>query len=142
MRSFTAQVPDLQTTGPIVHMRVWVDPSAEESMTRRGDGVPAPVEVKGLIDTGASTSVIQPFVVRELGLQPVGVVSIHTPSSRGVRCFQYLVRFVFPNGVAAEVLAVEAPLEGQAIQCLIGRDVLAGGVLIYTGYMNQFTLSF
>jgi hypothetical protein len=31
---------------------------------------------------------------------------------------------------------------GQNIQCLIGRDILQHGVLIYIGYSNQFTLSF
>ena len=52
------------------------------------------------------------------------------------------MRLVFPHNVVAEVAAIEAPLEGQAIQCLIGRDVLSHGVFVYTGYINQFTLSF
>ncbi len=49
----------------------------------------------------------------------------------------------FPNGVMVHnAVAIEAPLAGQHIQCLIGRDILQHGVLIYVGYMNQFTLSF
>ena len=39
-------------------------------------------------------------------------------------------------------IAIEAPLGGQHIECLIGRDVLKHGVLTYIGYINQFTLSF
>lgn len=75
-------------------------------------------------------------------MQPVGVVAISTPSSRNVSCYQYLVRLLFPNNVVVETLAIEAPLMGQQIQCLIGRDVLAHAVLVYTGYINQFTISF
>jgi hypothetical protein len=52
------------------------------------------------------------------------------------------VRFILPNNVIFQALAIEAPLKGQQTQCLIGRDVLAHAVFVYTGYINQFTLSF
>lgn len=48
----------------------------------------------------------------------------------------------FPNNMVVDGTVIEAPLQGQHIQGLIGRDILAHGVLIYTGYANQFTLSF
>ncbi|MGQ9695187.1 MAG: hypothetical protein ACUVWV_10630 [Thermodesulfobacteriota bacterium] len=95
-----------------------------------------------MIDTGATGSVIQPVIAKQLGFQPVGVVSISTPSSQSVPCLQYVIRLMFPNNVIVEGLAIEAPLQGQHIQCLIGRDVLAHGVFVYIGYINQFTLSF
>jgi predicted aspartyl protease len=142
MPSFTAQLPDLQSLGPLVDMKIWIGTAVELALKKAGTGVPAPFSVKGMIDTGATGSVIQPAAVQALGLQPVGVVLINTPSSQNVSCFQYLVRLVFPNNVVVESLAIEAPLIGQQIQCLIGRDVLAHSVLVYTGYINQFTLSF
>lgn len=77
-----------------------------------------------------------------LGLQPVGVAYINTPSSTNVACHEYLVGLIFPNNVLAETTILEAPLEGQHIQCLIGRDVLAHGVFVYIGYGNLFSLSF
>jgi hypothetical protein len=50
---------------------------------------------------------------------------------------------VFPNNLnTLSIIATEAPLQGQHIQCLIGRDVLKNAVLIYTGHDNSFTLSF
>jgi len=94
-----------------------------------------------MIDTGASGSVIDPNTAKQLGLQPVGVVSIATPSSANVLCPQYVVRLLFPNNVIIQAIAIEAPMQGQQIQCLIGRDVLALGVLVYTGYLNQFSFS-
>ncbi len=70
------------------------------------------------------------------------MVHVNTPSSTNVRCYEYLVRLVFPNNVTYEGTVIEAPLQGQHIQCLVGRDVLARGVFIYIGYTNTFTLSF
>jgi len=44
-------------------------------------------------------------------------------------------------GLIYEGPFISAPLEGQEISSLIGRDVLKNGILIYIGYMNQFTFS-
>jgi len=107
-----------------------------------GGSVPDPVPIKAMIDTGATGSVLQPEIAQRLGLQPVGAVTISTPSSENVPCYQYSVRLLFPDNVIVEAIVVEAPLRGQLIQCLVGRDVLAHCVLVYTGYINQFTLSF
>ena len=95
-----------------------------------------------MIDTGATVSVVQEGLPAQLGLEPVGITYGNTPSSTNVACHEYLVGLIFPNNVLAEATILEAPLEGQHIQCLIGRDVLAHGVLVYIGYGNLFSLSF
>jgi hypothetical protein len=104
--------------------------------------VPAPIQVVAMIDTGATGSVIRQGLAAQLGLNPVGVTYINTPSSTNVSCYEYLVQILFPNNVLIETTALEAPLQGQHIQCLIGRDVLANAVLVYIGYANLFSLSF
>lgn len=142
MPSFTTQLPDLQQQGPVVDIRAWIGTAVEESLKKASSKPPEPIQVKAMIDTGATGSVIQPDIAKQLGLQPIGVVYINTPSSENVACYQYVLRLVFPNNVVVQAIAVEAPLRGQQIQCLIGRDVLAHGVFVYTGYINQFTLSF
>jgi predicted aspartyl protease len=142
MPSFTSQLPNLQSIGPVVDVRVGVGTSVENALKKAGSPIPPMVSAKGMIDTGATSSVIQPSIVQSLGLQPVGIANISTPSSANVPCNQYLIRVFFPNNVIAETIAIEAPMQGQQIQCLIGRDILSHGVLVYTGYMNQFTLSF
>jgi predicted aspartyl protease len=123
-------------------MRVWIGTPVDDALKKSGASLPAPVPITGMIDTGATGTVVQPDVARKLGLQPVGVVTISTPSSENVPCYQYIVRLIFPSNVIVEAIAVEAPLKGQHIQCLVGRDVLAHGILVYTGYINQFSLSF
>lgn len=96
----------------------------------------------GMIDTGATGSVIRQGLPAQLGLKPIGVTYINTPSSMNVACYEYLVRFVFPNNVLFETTVLETPLQGQHIECLIGRDVLAHGVFVYIGYGNLFSPSF
>lgn len=101
------------------------------------------IKVSAMIDTGATGTVLSQGLAETLGIKPVGSTSINTPSSTNVMCHQYDVQIVFPNQVTMEsIVIIEAPLQGQHIQCLIGRDVLQHGVLIYTGYDNSFTLTF
>ncbi len=104
--------------------------------------MPPLVPALAMIDTGASATVIQQGIAAKLGLNPVGVTQITTPSHANVRCYRYIVRLVFPNNVTVESTVIEAPLQGQHIRCLIGRNVLAHGVLVYIGYRNLFSLSF
>ncbi|MFQ5895551.1 MAG: aspartyl protease family protein [Nitrospinota bacterium] len=96
-----------------------------------------------MIDTGATGSVIKHGLAAQLGLNPVSVTYITTAMATvPQRCLVYLVRLVFPNNVIADLSVIEAPLRGQHIQFLIGRDLLARGVLVYIGYGNLFSLSF
>lgn len=107
------------------------------------DGSRKSVKLDAMIDTGASHTVIRDDIPAKLGLNQVGEISANTPSATGVRCYQYAVDMILPDNVRIQNIIVSAmPLEDQPIQCLIGRDILAKGVLIYIGYVNQFTLSF
>jgi predicted aspartyl protease len=140
--SFTIVRQDLETAGPIVDMAIGVSTILENQLRAANETVAPPVPVHAMIDTGASSTVIQKGLAAKLGLQPVGVTQIATPSSTGVECFEYAVRYILPNNVVADGTVIEAPLEGQQIQALIGRDLLAHAVLVYIGYTGSVTLSF
>ena len=101
------------------------------------------VDATALIDTGASGTCVNPEIVSRLQLVSRGITQIATPSTKAHPCNVYDVSLHLPNGVTVPTAPVlETPLEGQNIQCLIGRDVLAHGILIYSGYTNTFSLSF
>ena len=142
MPSFTLRIPNLEQVGPVVELLV--TPSVQYIRTM---GL-APQQVKvlkvlAMIDTGATGTVLSQGLVATLGIQPVGTTYINTPSSTNVLCHQYDVQLVFNNQVnIGSIVITEAPLQGQHIQCLIGRDVLQHGLLVYTGYDNSFSLSF
>ena len=144
MPSFTNQVADLATVGPVVEVLVGPSHLFAQVMAKKGKPVPNPVKATAMVDTGASGTVVTPALIQQLGLRPVGVTSMNTPSTtKPMRAPQYHLSLVFPNGVSVpSLIGIEAPLGGQHIECLIGRDVLKHGVLTYIGYINQFTLSF
>lgn len=142
MPSFTTRVPNLQEVGPVVEVRLAVGSIIEEVLAQGDQSPPTPVQALAMIDTGATRTIVREDIVRQLGLNPVGLTLISTPSSTNVQCCEYLMRLLFAHRVVVETVVIAAPLQGQHIQCLIGQDVLRHGVFIYTGYDNAFTLSF
>ena len=143
MPHLAAQSPNLAQTGPIIDIHVGVPAALEATMTATGTPVPGLEPIRAMVDTGASSSVIQTGIAAKLGLNPVGSMPTNTPSSQGVMCPQFAVRFLFPNNIGVDpITVIEMPLAGQAIQALLGRDVLAFGTLVYLGPFNFFTLSF
>ncbi|WP_413211955.1 aspartyl protease family protein [Paraburkholderia kururiensis] len=126
-------------------------PSAPRIQALLAAGMPMPLPVTGtfLIDTGASSTVVDDQFVAPLGLQPTSMVGMHTPSTNGVvqQCNLYDVQIVIaaPNSVpfVINALAVmEASLRPQGIDGLIGRDVLDRTCLIYNGTAQTFSLAF
>lgn len=143
MPSFSSQIPNLKQIGPIFRIKIGLSQVAMDVLSAGGGSIKAPVEANALIDTGASGSCINPEIVSALGLVSRGIAQIATPSTKAHPCNVFDVALHLPNGVLIPtVQVIETPLEGQSIQCLIGRDVLSMGVLIYIGYTNTFTLSF
>jgi hypothetical protein len=141
MPAFTGRVTDLRGQGPAVQLSIAVTAAAEAALTAAGQPVPPPVQAAALIDTGATGSAIAQGIAQQLGLQPVGVTPVSTPSSANVPMPIYAVRLLLPSSIVYEVTAIEAQLANQGIGALIGRDVLSQAVLVYVGYMNEFTLA-
>jgi Aspartyl protease len=139
--SFTGTLPGLQQLGPVIQVTISVVDAAAQALKALHQPVPSPVEGNMMIDTGAGGSVVAPGIAARLGLKPVGMQTIGTPATpTPIQLPTFAVRLTLPNGPFFEITAIEAPLGGQAIDGVIGRDVLAQCVLIYIGYMNQFTL--
>lgn len=141
MPSFTNVVSNLYTVGPVIEIMIAVGSAIEQALLAQGSPIPNPIRVLAMIDTGSTGTVVQRGLAAQLGLNPIGTTLISTPSSNAVQCFKYNVRLLLPNSIFFDGTAIDAPLLGQHIQCLIGRDVLAHCVFIYNGYANQFTLS-
>jgi predicted aspartyl protease len=142
--TFTSTVADLLATGP--GLQISVGPSREliNALTPLGARVASPQLVTALIDTGAHSTVLNPDVVSRLGIRPVGVAAIVTPSTTAALiCNRYHINVYFSEDFVVEnVFAIEAPMGGVPYQCLIGRDILRRATLIYSGRQNQFTLEF
>jgi hypothetical protein len=67
--------------GPLVDILVGVSQARQEALLRAGQPVPQVVQIRALIDTGASATCIDPAELQKLGLSPTGVIAVHTPST-------------------------------------------------------------
>ncbi|MBM4177238.1 aspartyl protease family protein [Candidatus Gribaldobacteria bacterium] len=147
MPSLTTRLADLQRLGPIIEVMVIPSRALREAILKdkkQIPGEPQSVRLTMLIDTGASVSAIKKGVAQKLNLEPHGITRIATPSHKEFECPLYDVDLLFPNHkiAVANITAIESEFEGQAIDGLIGRDVLKNGLMIYSGYDNSFTLAF
>lgn len=113
--------------------------------------IPNPVLIKALVDTGASHSAVDPAILKTvLQLSPRRIAKTMTPSTGATphKCYTYDVSIHIPMGTATalfskmvwEVSGLE--LKHQGFEMLLGRDVLASGILVYDGKANTFALAF
>lgn len=149
MPHFTLQITQ---QGALLNAFIGVSQSREAALKQEGKPVPNAIQVRALLDTGASITVIDPSVLHQLSLTPTGSTSVNTPStgSQPMVADQYDVSLIVPAAavyqpplyvntlpvICAEILA------SQGFHTLIGRDVLAQCILSYNGSTGLFTLSY
>jgi len=135
--------------GPLLHFVVAVSKPRAEALVKAGMPVPTPVNVVGLIDTGASITSIDPAVLKALGAVSTGTIPLQTPSTKAAAphianqfdVSIHLVHRMITRTFHA-VPVVEAELAHQGIQALIGRDILIFCLLTYDGEAGTFCLGF
>lgn len=136
----------------MVSALVGVSTARAAALKAAGQDIPKPMSVRGLIDTGASGTCIDPSVLTALGLTPTGVVSVCTPSTgtTSIQKEQFDVAIMVPPAVQTHapliihnipVLAAEL-LQAQGFHALIGRDILGGCLLTYDGLNGFFSLAY
>jgi len=142
MPQFRRSIANLTRNGPVLEVRIEPVLAVQEILRANGQEVPS-VSLRGLIDTGASGSLLESTVFDTLGIEPYAFVDLYTASTTApLRRGKYRVRVVLTETIAFEVDAVSGTLTGQNIQCLIGRDILEELVFTYNGPKNQFTVTY
>jgi len=129
--------------GPQLDVEVHVPDALASILTQQGKPIPKPVAGKALIDTGASITAVDGSIIQSLGVQPVGVATVHTPSGSAQQN-QYPVKFMFPGSGLPPLIASQAigsVLQSQGIVALIGRDSLSSVVFVYNGGAGMITLA-
>jgi hypothetical protein len=145
---FTRQVAP---NGLIINAYIGVSEARRDALVAAQQAVPNPIQILGLIDTGASHTCVDPSVLNQLGLTPTGTVQVATPSTgtQPVMHDQYdtsliifagqghppLVHLTIPV-TKSELLTI------QGFHALIGRDILSGCLLTYDGVNGFFSLAY
>jgi len=110
-----------------------------DHLTNQGVSIPQPVSGLTLIDTGASVSVVDLSVLRNLNISPIGVASVSTTAGTAQQNL-YPARFRLPRAVIDISAVLGADLSAHQIIALIGRDILSGFLMIYHGPAGRITL--
>lgn len=147
MPHFTLQ---FQAGGPQLQLYVGVSQPRGIALQQAGQSIPPLRLIRGLVDTGASNTAIDPTIIEGLGIQPTGSMAIVTPTTgpTPVQVNTYDVGIVIPlrgPGQTHTIFALqvfESSLTVQGIQALIGRDILRNCLLVYDGPGNIFSLAF
>ena len=152
------EIPFTHGQGLLVQARITF--GRPEILRRRlaGLAIPPPLSVVALLDTGAERTCFDPAVVARLGLPrsnstflaPPGVVTGPAVFGGSTFNFTYEAGLVIlhpvikpPSNLVVHELEVdELPLSAFGIEAVIGRDVLAGCVLVYNGPSASATLAY
>ena len=135
--------------GPVLECFIGVSAARAEALKKAAQPVPPPIHIRGLVDTGASCTSVDPSILKTLGVVSTGTVPVHTPSTKCGHphvANQFDVCFVLNHPMIARnftaLPVIESDLEHQGIHALIGRDILSFCLLTYDGQAGMFCLGF
>jgi hypothetical protein len=134
--------------GPLIAVRIQIDRTLRRAYESVARPLPMPVSGVALIDTGAVQSGIDEAVALSLGLNPVGVSELLTPTGdrTKVGVFWGEVDFVGTDlqplrqqflGMKLGYMAGE-----ERVVALLGRDFLSDARLDYDGPSARYTVRF
>jgi len=137
--------------GPILVAYVGVSNARRVALVAAKQQIPNPIQVRALVDTGASGTCVDPSILKTLSLTPTGSATVNTPSTGSTphTADQYDVSIIVPGaGPTHAPLNVPnlpvicADLLPQGFHALIGRDILSLCLLSYNGTTSLFTLAY
>jgi hypothetical protein len=139
--------------GALVDAFIGISLARVEAIKEAGQEAPKWVRIRALIDTGASITCVDPFILKDtLKLTPTGNTSIVSPTTgnQPVNVDQYDVGlFIPPAGEKETWLTIgnlpvvcSELLITAGFHVLIGRDVLAQCLFSYNGSSGSFTLAY
>ena len=99
-------------------------------------------ETQGIIDTGATASVISENIASHLNAIPQTYTRVHTASEQNVITPLYEAEIEICKQVNITGLTVTSGALLEGAECLIGMDILSQGDLAVTNYDGKTCVSF
>jgi hypothetical protein len=149
MPHFTLQS---DSNGLIIAAAVFVSQERQTALKNAGEKIPDLIQIRALIDTGASSTCVDTTVLKGLQLTPTGSSPMVTPSTgnKPVDVDQYDIGILVPPakpnqtplmfGTVA-VCSIDL-IQSQGFHALIGRDILSHCLLSFNGASGLFTLAY
>jgi hypothetical protein len=141
----------IESDGMLLDLRVALGATQAQKKRSAGQPLPAPIQIRALVDPGADCTCIDPSALAPLTPNATGVTLANVPSVGGLASvIQYDVSLtlIHPSGDARKDLVlrdhpvIELALGPLGIRALIGRDVLSHCHLFYDGTDNTFSLAY
>jgi len=128
----------------VVNAYLCVNRAREDALLAQRRRVPSPIEVRAMIDTGASMSCIPAHRATSLGLSPHRFIDVTSFDGRKERYPVYKIKIGVHeiDGGIFEVNAVGTAPFTEGAECTIGRDILEGARFLYDARGGSFTLDF
>lgn len=138
----------LQASGLLLQAEVLVPAALERFLLKTNRPIPSPRRGWALLDTGATSTCVDRKTLEEMGIAPIGTVSVGTAGGP-VTQHTFPVRLRLPEeGLDFQfTAAIGADLSGQGaleqpIRILLGRDVLSRCVVVYNGPGGFVTIAY
>jgi hypothetical protein len=138
----------LDPEGPVITLLVGVSHPRQGMLQAANLPVPQPVQIRALIDTGASGTLIVAASLQSLALVPSGTTSMITPSTgpNPVPVDQYDVSLILTHPPVTIAIPAWPIVECQSLggnyQALLGRDFLSLCLFVYDGRAQRFSLGY
>lgn len=139
----------IRPSGPLVDLYVQVSDIRRKQLWKQGLTPHTGVFATFLIDTGSDSCMVDEQIARALGLTAINQRRVLTSESKGIAqiCNVYDIGLQILNGGAQpwSITTIEAngrPLMSEAVQGVIGRDVLNRANLNYDGPQKKFTIDY
>ena len=127
----------LVRNGPSLSVRIHPLKPARLLLEKKGRQAPIE-EAFAVIDTGAGCTCIDEGIARRLNLTPRDEVTVHTAGG-AFRQSLYDIEIHIPSlGLWRELPVLGSSLAPQPHLVLLGRDILALGTLVYSGWKGSF----
>ncbi len=145
----TLRVP-IGRAGALIDIEIGVSTARRNALVRQGREVPPAVKVPFLVDTGASSSMVDDSIMRTLQLTPTSAAQFHSASSNGLAqsCDVFDVSVLLggtgrPTAMRFDPLPILATaFINHPSQGLLGRDVLNHLQLEWNGPGTLLTISY
>jgi hypothetical protein len=134
--------------GYIVEVMVGLNGAATANLLAAGQPIPAPLLLRGAIDSGTDVTCVDVQVLNRFGLSPFHRLS-STTAAGVITASLYEVSFSIPRigrltaplMVLDQLVVMELSQAPQGIPVLVGRDVLEHLMMITDGPRAEFTLA-